>query len=105
METRPNKKSEPTDSELIDLTIQFESSQMSGAEICEYQDIDMSTLERWQKRYHKLKHPRGSFRRVDPVLSAVASLSDTVYAEMLLPGGITLRFTSPLDPSFIKALL
>lgn len=105
METRPNRKSEPSDLELIDLISQFESSQMSTAEICEYQDIDLATLERWHKRHYKLKNPKGSFKRVDPFAGSASSSPDTIYAEMILPGGIIFRLTSPLEASFIKALI
>ncbi len=105
METKLRPKPELDDSGLIELISQYEKSNMSVAEFCEYNEIDETTFSVWQKRHHKLKNPKGAFKRADPFAGSSTSGSDTVYAEMVLPSGIIFRLTSPLDVLFIKALI
>ena len=50
-------KCELTDSALMAMISEYEKSNMSIAEFCEYSDIDEATFGSWQKRYAKLKNP------------------------------------------------
>jgi len=105
METKLKPKLELDNSSLIEMISQYEKSNMSVAEFCEYNEIEEATFVHWQKRHHKLMNPKGVFRSVEPQVKSAPASIDTLFAEMILPGGIVIRFTSPVDPLFIKALI
>ena len=91
-------------SEIRALLKEKEQSNVSVKEFCEIYDIHEATFYNWKKRYDT-KAEHSSVGGFIPMQISEPVTDISLFAEIELPGKMTIRIFRKVDPCYFKALL
>ncbi|MBW6537474.1 MAG: transposase [Mariniphaga sp.] len=102
MDEKTNKRQKRTEENRVYHVREWETSRLTISEYSRRHGIHPSVLSRWIKKFTTAKQAE-SFIRVDT--EQFPSFNTLHHVELLLPGGITLRFESGVIPAIVNNIL
>ena len=98
-----------TEEEKLSLILEWEKSGLSIASFCRQHNLADSQFYSWKKNYRPQneRHPQNEFipLQITAAPAAITQDSPSLYAELVLAGGGSIKFYQPVAATYLRTLI